>query len=70
VATLRQGDYRLSVFEGQGWGELYDLAADPGEFVNLWDVPAAQPTRAALTERLLQEMLANVDSAPLPRVLA
>ena len=34
VHTLIDGRYRLSVFHGTGWGELYDLEDDPGEFDN------------------------------------
>jgi arylsulfatase A-like enzyme len=66
VHTLIDGRYRLSVFHGTGWGELYDLAADPGEFANLWDDPAHAATRARMTERLLLTEIEHVDRVPLP----
>jgi hypothetical protein len=58
--------YRLSVFHGTGWGELYDLENDPGEFDNLWDDPAHAKTRAAMTERLLLTEIEHIDRVPLP----
>src|SRR5205085_3979544 len=39
VHTLIDDRYRVSVFYGTGWGELYDLKNDPGEFENFWDDP-------------------------------
>jgi arylsulfatase A-like enzyme len=66
VHTLIDGRYRLSVFHGIGWGELYDLDADPGEFDNLWDDPAHAATRARMTERLLLAEIEHVDRVPLP----
>jgi arylsulfatase A-like enzyme len=66
VHTLIDGRYRLSVFEGTGWGELYDLKNDPGEFENLWDDPAHAKTRAHMTEKLLLVEIEHVDRVPLP----
>jgi len=66
VHTLIDGRYRLSVFHGTGWGELYDLESDPGEFENLWDDPAHAKTRVAMTERLLLAEIEHIDRVPLP----
>jgi arylsulfatase A-like enzyme len=66
VHSLIDGRYRLSVFHGTGWGELYDLADDPGEFDNLWDNPAHAKIRAQMTEKLLLAEIEHIDRAPLP----
>jgi arylsulfatase A-like enzyme len=66
VHSLIDGRYRISVFHGTGWGELYDLESDPGEFENLWDDPAHAKTRARMTERLLLAEIEHVDRVPLP----
>jgi arylsulfatase A-like enzyme len=66
VHTLIDGRYRLSVFHATGWGELYDLETDPGEFDNLWHDPAHAAARARMTERLLTAEIEHVDRVPLP----
>ncbi|HTY70503.1 MAG TPA: sulfatase-like hydrolase/transferase [Alphaproteobacteria bacterium] len=64
--TLVTEHWRLSVFLGHAWGELYDLAEDPHEFRNLWDAPAAQSTKAELMARLVQQLTAACDRSPAP----
>jgi arylsulfatase A-like enzyme len=66
VHTLIHGRYRLSVFHGAEWGELYDLENDPGEFENLWDMQEHAGTRARLMERLAFTEIEHVDRVPLP----
>jgi len=67
VHTLIDGRYRLSVFHGTGWGELYDLANDPGEFDNLWDDPAHKTLRGEMSERLLLTEIEHVDPSTMKR---
>jgi hypothetical protein len=45
---------------------LYDLAADPGEFDNLWSSPAHRHVRTELMERLARTEMAHVDRVPIP----
>ena len=66
VHTIRSGDYRLSLFDGVEWGELYDIASDPGEFRNLWSDPEWASVRATLIEELARAEIAAVDRAPFP----
>jgi arylsulfatase A-like enzyme len=66
VHSLIDDRYRLSVFHGTGWGELYDLKNDPGEFDNLWDDPAHAAVHARMVERLLLAEIEHIDRVPLP----
>ena len=50
ATMLRDERYKLIVYHGHGFGELFDLEADPGEFVNRWDDPALQSTKMRLMQ--------------------
>jgi len=51
--TIYEEAWRLSVFPYLADGEMYDLAADPCEYRNLFHDAAFRRTRDALTEELL-----------------
>lgn len=70
VRTLVTERYRMSIYQDQAWGELYDLLADPGEVANLWDDPAISETKASLQFELIQKMAHACDSSPWPDALA
>lgn len=66
MRTLRDARHRLTVYDGQSWGELVDLQEDPLELHNLWEEAAAQPVRARLMESLARAMLSAADTSPYP----
>lgn len=70
VRTVVTERYRLSVYDGADWGELYDLAADPHELNNLWSDSASLVTRASLLEALSRTMIEHSDTNPYPTGLA
>lgn len=70
MRTWRTHSHRLTIYDGQSWGELYDLKADPHELHNRWSDSAWQSVRADLTEQLLRAMLAATDNSPYPSASA
>ncbi len=66
VHTVYDGRWRLSLFDGVGWGELYDLADDPGEFHNRWDDPDCSGEKARMLERLANLEIEHIDRSPNP----
>ena len=53
LKTVVTADRKLTWYAGQPYGELYDLARDPGEKTNRWDDSDYSGDRAALLGRLL-----------------
>ncbi|MBT3272878.1 MAG: sulfatase-like hydrolase/transferase, partial [Spirochaetales bacterium] len=63
MRTYINDRYKMTVHYQREYGELYDLEADPGELVNLWDHSEC----AALKSDLLLEFLyGEMAKAPLP----
>ena len=59
--------YKLTVYYGREYGELFDLRDDPGEVDNLWDNPAFSALRAGLTTKLLFAEMGK-EPLPMPRI--
>ena len=68
VTVVRTHNAKLVAAHGTRGGELYDLATDPGENVNLWDSPDHRELKLELYERLADRMAFTVD--PLPERLS
>lgn len=70
MRTLRNDQHRITLYDGQPWGELYDLQADPMELRNLWNDGAALTLRLELLAELARAMLAVADTSPYPEASA
>ena len=61
VATMYfDGRHKLIRYHRQGLGELYDLEADPGEFVDLWDSDDHQSLKLELLQRSYDSHMATL----------
>src|SRR5690606_36100872 len=68
--TLLMDGWRLTIYDGAKWGELYDLNEDPHELRYMWAAAAARAMKARMLERLAYLMLEHVDTSPYPTALA
>jgi hypothetical protein len=66
LRTLITKRYRLTIANGDRYGELYDRQNDPHEVENLFDLTAHRAVRAALMERLAYRLMDLADRSPLP----
>ena len=67
VKTYVEDRYKLTVYYRRDYGELFDLADDPGEVHNLWDAPEAQALKHELIRRLLFAEMGK-EPLPMPRI--
>ena len=70
LRSLVTDRYRLSLYDGVPWGELYDRREDPQELVNRWDDAQSAGLRAALTEELARAMVEHSETSPYPTQIA
>jgi arylsulfatase A-like enzyme len=54
ASMVRNQDWKLVHFVGESYGQLFDLANDPGEIHNLWDDPAHVDVKRELLHALLE----------------
>jgi arylsulfatase A-like enzyme len=66
LRTLITRRWRMTIAQGDPWGELYDLASDPHEMENLFDNPAYRAERGELMEALAYRLMELADRSPLP----
>ncbi len=67
VRTYIDDRYKITIWRGRPFGELFDLERDPGENQNLWDDPASQDLKVTLMHRFVQ---ADMEREPtrMPRI--
>jgi arylsulfatase A-like enzyme len=66
MRTLVDRRWRITLYRGVPWGELYDLEADPHELHNLWDEPESASAKLELTKRLAQKKMELAERSPRP----
>jgi uncharacterized sulfatase len=59
--------YKLTVYRGHPYGELFDLQEDPGELRNLWDSAAHAAVKSDLLQCFVQAEIAR-EATTMPRV--
>lgn len=64
LRTLVTKRYRMTVYGGQPYGELFDLHEDPGELNNLWYDAEHLPLRYELAAYLLDEVIMSDSRLP------
>jgi arylsulfatase A-like enzyme len=54
MTMVRDRAWKLVHFNGESYGQLFDLVHDPGEVRNLWDDRAVAPHKQRLLNALLE----------------
>jgi arylsulfatase A-like enzyme len=66
VTTLVNDRWRLSVWQGCDWGELYDLQSDPHELQNLWGKADYAAIQSKLLLALVHSSQDHAETSPYP----
>ena len=68
LRTLVTERYRITLYSGRPYGELFDFQEDPHELRNVWDDPAYESVRDDLKLALLDKMMEAAYPLPLRMV--
>ncbi len=60
--TLTTGEWKLTVYANEKYGELYDRIADPDELNNLWDNSEYADRKQEMKNMLLEELMCAFDT--------
>ena len=61
---VRDRRFKLTVYHGQDYGELYDLEEDPWEHLNLWESESHQAVKSRLMRTAFDGLAFSVDLGP------
>ena len=70
VKTMNTRRFRITLYDGDDGGELYDLAADPHETRNVWSEDAYAGVRSELLERMVRREFTLTETSPYPSAIA
>lgn len=66
LRTLITDRYRLTLYDGAEWGEIYDLQEDPFELYNVWGDKNMAGLKCQLLEELARKQMEMTDRSPFP----
>jgi arylsulfatase A-like enzyme len=58
------GRHKMVIYHRHDLGELFDLQNDPGEFVDLWDAPAARGLKSEVMLQHIDAVMATIHPGP------
>ncbi|NOZ22058.1 MAG: sulfatase-like hydrolase/transferase [Planctomycetes bacterium] len=64
VRTLRTSRHKITCYQGEEYGELFDLETDPHEYRNLWGDPAYAALKSRLMTMLTDKLMEACDPLP------
>ncbi len=68
MRALVDRNRKLTVYDGEPGGLLYDLESDPHEMRNLWNEPGGEAVRVRMVDTLMRQMIRS-DPLTLPRYI-